>query len=122
MSFSIPTFNLLCNLWDRGSPPPAAPRVSNVPCNLAWGRRISPVFEATSSGCLTLLIPAGTDVRGPQEAVGPDWAEVPAGSKRYYAVALVDDIGKGFPNEHRAALVAAHNFGGASGSWPTPYP
>ena len=119
MSFSLPTFNLTCNIWHRPNVPPAAPSLSVV-CNLAFGRRVGPVSYNSGSLTMSLLLPPGTDVRTVIEtALGNDVIECPAGSKRYYQPLLVDDIGKGFPNEHRFALLQQiTNFG----LWPIPIP
>lgn len=74
---------------------------------------------------MNLLLPVGTDVRGPQDTVSNtdastqvkgDYVECPSGSGRYYVVAFVDDIGKGFTNEHRDACLFA-----VPGSWVPPY-
>jgi hypothetical protein len=63
---------------------------------------------------MILLLPALTDVRPalPTDPTDPsggvtisDQVEVPKGSGRIYVVLSADDIGKGFPNEHRAALI-----------------
>jgi hypothetical protein len=48
-----------------------------------------------------LLLPALTDVRSAVQGVENDVIEVPAGSGRWYNVAGVDDVGKGFDNEYR---------------------
>lgn len=52
-----------------------------------------------------LLLQAYTDIRGENSVGGADTVEVPAGSGRYYTVTWVDDIGKGFSNEHRFACL-----------------
>ena len=104
MSFTVPTFNLTCNIYTGAvfMPPP---RVVS-PCNLAFGRRNAmPQGQETESGisalAMTLLLPPGTDIRSIEMTTGADLVEVPAGSNRRYLVTFVDDIGKGFPNEHR---------------------
>jgi hypothetical protein len=66
---------------------------------------------------MNLLLPPAVDVRGPQDTVSFDMVEVPAGSGRWYSVVGVDDIGKGFSNEHRTAAIFA-----LAGSWVAPYP
>jgi hypothetical protein len=56
--------------------------------------------------------------------------EVPSGSGRYYVVVAVDDVGRGFLNEHRYALVLPYYGyypviivnGWAAPAWPTPIP
>lgn len=121
MAFSLPTFNLLCNVWSNSSPVTGPPR-AQFACNLAWGRRVQafsdPAFVATGL-MMTLLLPAGTDIRSYIQGGGGDWVEVPAGSGRRYLSYSVDDIGKGFDNEHRAAVLVQDYTHGA---WPTPMP
>jgi hypothetical protein len=128
MAFTVPNFNIRCNI---SSPPvpntpgiPVGPyRNPNVACNLAWGRRTNsssltpaagPVFVASTTD---LLMPKLTDIRGPQDTVSYDMVEVPAGSGRWYVVTTVDDVGKGFVNEYRIAVLLA-----LAGSWTAPYP
>jgi hypothetical protein len=121
MAFSVPTFNLTCNIWRGASGPPAPPSVV-AECNLAWGRRVSHFpsgLGVDPASAMTLLLPVGTDIRSLVCATGSDWVEVPAGTGRFYVVLGVDDVGKGFPNEHRAALLLpTDNFG----PWPSPIP
>jgi len=119
MAFTVPTFNLLCNIWTAGMGPPAAPRLANVACNLAWGRRVQTLTVGSGFVPMVLLLPAGTDVRFSRNATGPDTIECPAGTGRYYTVLAVDDLGKGFPNEHRGAAIEAIT---TFGLWPTPIP
>lgn len=128
MGFRLPTFNLLCNLSQPDlantvmvpSPPY---RVAGQLCQLTYGRRVN----VTSTGgtaqvgtlalTMNLLLPPLADVRGPQDIRSFDMAEVPAGSGRWYSVVAVDDIGKGFDNEHRSASIHA-----MEGQWVPPYP
>lgn len=126
MGFSLPTFNIIVAIYPPDMPgvagiPTGGPRLSSEG-NLAWGRRVN-VASSGGTGaagvpisCITLLLPPGTDIRGPQDLVSFDMVEAPAGSHRWYWVAAVDDIGKGFPNEHRAAVLFA-----LASSWPAPY-
>lgn len=120
MAFTQPVYNLLCNVFDSGTV--SGPREVDLECNLAWGRRVN---VASTGGTdivgvplvtMTLLVPAGSDVRGPQNPEGADNVECPAGSGRFYTVGFVDDIGKGFDNEHRAATLLQLP------PWPTPIP
>jgi hypothetical protein len=125
MAFILPTFNLTCDIYDNGGvfPPVAAPRLTPV-CNLAFGRRVNVLSTGgtTVPGLLvigvSLLLPPLTDVRGQQDAaVQPDYVQCPAGSGRWYQVQVVEDIGKGFANEHRSAALYI-----VAGSWTSPYP
>lgn len=74
------------------------------------------MFPGIPIQSMNLLLPAGTDIRGPQDTGFADSVEVPAGSARWYGVYFVDDIGKGFANEHRTACIFAIPL-----SWPPPY-
>lgn len=110
--FVIPQFPLSCNIWRTPVNPPVGPPAVVSICNLAWGRRTAvPSTGGTYTlgvvlMTMTLLLPAGTDIRGdPDQAMAADLVEVPGGTARYYWVAFVDDIGKGFANEHRAAIL-----------------
>lgn len=119
MPFSVPNFNIPVNIWRQASGPPASPDVVED-ANLAWGKRVSSyqgVISTPNEPVMTLLLPPGADIRGPQCSSGPDWVEAPAGSGRLYSVLGVDDIGKGFANEHRAAIIA---WTDVFGSWPEP--
>jgi hypothetical protein len=131
MAFSLPVFNLTCEIFTG----PYLARVSRLTtlCNLAWGRRIqlSPGAWGGAvddvSPAMTLLLPALTDVRDGSNAGGPDMIECPQASGRWYLVVGVDDIGKGFANEHRAAWLgkassAVDSTRYAGLVWPTPIP
>jgi hypothetical protein len=127
MAFVVPQFPIMCNVFtaDLVSLPPRL----TCPCNLAWGRRVAhPSIEtdqistaSTFSPNMTLLVPALTDLRDSINAGGQDGVEVPAGSGRFYFVVYVDDIGKGFANEHRAAIIVKRGAPGTN-VWPTPIP
>jgi hypothetical protein len=113
MSFNLPQFNLHCNVWHAPAIPPVGAPDLDTLGNLAWGRRVNVTstggtsFLGTPLLCMTLLLPKLTDVRG-DPAGGADVVEVPAGSGRFYRIVFVDDIGKGFANEHRAAVLQQH--------------
>jgi len=120
MAYTIPQFPLTCSIFtggaDVGSPPRAA-----SPCNLAYGRRVPVQFaDLAAAGepaiWACLLLPCGTDVRDFASTTGRDTVEVPAGSGRFFRVDYVDDLGLGFPNEHRFALLQKLI------PWPTPLP
>lgn len=121
MAFSVPAMPLPVNVWRQGAALTDPPAVTTVG-NLAWGRRVAAPASGGTSGlgvvftAETLLLPPLVDVRDGSCPSGPDVVEVPAGSGRFYDVATVDDIGKGFANEHRAAVLTKH------GPWPQPIP
>ena len=119
--FKIPTMNLICNVWRGDGAFPKTPDVT-CNCNLSPGEFV--VGNEGSIG-MYLRVPAHTDLQWAISAHGSDIVEVPAGSGRFYIVAFVEDIAKGFPNEHRfAVLQVSANTPTPSGAtpWPTPYP
>lgn len=119
MPYSLPTFNLTINLWHPPTFFPAAP-AQVIMGNLAYSRRVHS-FGGNSIGEMFLLVPALTDLRSPvnQAGVSFDEVEVPAGSGRFYVVYAVDDVGKGFSNEHRCAVLVQNT---GRGLWPIPMP
>ena len=121
MAFTIPTFNLPVNIWHSPNAPPSAPDVVTVG-NLAFGRRVNPIAgfppgPINGQPRMHLLLPAGTDVRTAIVGVATnDLIEVGAGTGRFYEACWCDDIGGGFPNEHRIVVL------GQVDTWPTPMP
>jgi len=123
LMYTLPAFNLTVNIWhwphDRFTDPPDLVTTGN----LAWGKRTasstSNDFTFTGFGklCPILLCPQRTDIRS-QEKTGVvnDVVEVPAGTGRFYEVIYVEDLGRGFANEHRGAMISP------TGGWPTPIP
>jgi hypothetical protein len=118
MGYSLPQFNLPVKLWRFpnivtnpadlttvgnlvGSRPDADPIPSVGIGTLAQRQVVASYF----SRFMTLLLPKLTDVRPPQATGQGDVLEVPSGTGRYYWVASVDDVGKGFANEHRFAYL-----------------
>jgi len=131
MAFSVPTFNLECNVY-TGPWTTKVLRLIALPCNLALGRRVQingAAFFGFPDGAASpsLLVPALSDVRDAGNATGQDIIEVPLGSGRWYEVNIVDDVGKGFSNEYRIVsmfkicqAVNATEYPGLF--WPTPIP
>ena len=119
MAFQAPTFNITCNVWTGTSPPPAAARITGLPCQLrAAGKQSTGQDQINSWSFLWLLLVAkGTDLRDyANTPSGSDILEVPAGSLRYYTVQYVDDVARGFTNEYRVAMLLKR------APWPTPNP
>lgn len=130
MAFTLPAFNLQVNIYTG---PWLTKLLRSSPMgNLAAGRRVlpDPGFYYTDPGqyspAMTLLLPALTDVRDASNSTEGDIVEVPAGTGRWYTVIGVDDIGKGFANEHRFAMLAkiydALGLAYLGSSWPVPMP
>jgi len=115
MAFVLPVFNITVNIWHAAAVPPVgAPALSPL-ANLCAPKR-NPSDKVFPNPHMILLLPALTDVRSIALAGVQDVIEAPAGSARYYRVAFVDDVAKGFANEHRFALLEQ------VGLWPTPIP
>jgi hypothetical protein len=119
MAFVLPNFNLTVNIWRAGSGYGINPPDVVTVGNLTPGKRVlqSPLLVSLPIGpthqynlgiIMELLLPAGTDIQ-PFNPVaggtGADAVEAPAGSGKYYMVLAVDDVGKGFANEHVLALM-----------------
>lgn len=131
MAFTLPTFNLQASVWRAGGVGLAyATPTLMTAANLSPGRRVmlsnvglgSPGVFAQF---MELLVPKLADIRANWNGVLADLVEVPAGTKRFYAVQFVDDIGKGFTNEHRLVqllFLALGNTTLAGGPFPVPTP
>ncbi len=129
MAFVVPNFNLLCKIGTSataGFPatlPPFSIRLASQMCALVFGHRVN-VFASGGTAAqgypvmgMSLLLPVGTDVRGSESGTGIlDVVECPVGTGRWYQVIQVDDIGKGYANEHRSAAILALPV------WVPPYP
>jgi len=131
MGFRVPSFNLSAFVWSRDDVPPGPvvagtlppPRIDGLQCQLrAAGKQSTTQDEPhTWSFGPALLCPAGSDIRDWACFDGlamdkPDLVEVPRESGRYYTVAYVDDVAKGFPNEYRIAYLVKNPY------WPIPVP
>ena len=123
MAFVLPTFNLTCDIGNVAFPLGGPARIVNEPCQLR-GPNPNNAINATAgtAGFIAIVLLLGplVDIRDPFNLPinNGDYVEVPSGTGRYYRVAIVDDIGKGFPNEHRfAVLIKVQGF-----PWPTPSP
>lgn len=136
MPFVLPTFNILADIYRQGGTGGTygVPDV-HTPANLSPGKRImlgafgpaAPFTLVTIGGghVMELLLPPLTDIRATWNSVAADLVEVPAGSKRFYHVAWVDDIGKGFANEHRMGILGYFLQGNTTltgGPFPAPVP
>jgi hypothetical protein len=120
MPYRVPTFNVLVNIWRATTPLTSPPDVTSLG-NLAWGRSVSAstgIPEDLDPDTLVakLLLPSSTDVRDSYSPPGADIVEVPAGTLRYYVVKQVDDVGRGFPNQFRFAIITK------LAPWPGPIP
>lgn len=119
MPFTLPQFPLSVNIW-RGGTDVQANR-PDIVCdgNLVFPRRsefgptivsdFAAAWQMLALGWvyMSLLLPPLTDIRFRDSGIGQeaDAVECPALSGRFYIVIFVDDVGKGFANEHRHALL-----------------
>ena len=117
MSFRIPTFNLVANIWRAANPVTNPPDVV-ADCQLRAAGKQSTGQDTTNDWAFlwSVSFPALTDIRDAYVPGGADKIEVPAGSKRFYQVAAADDVAKGFANEYRTAFVIK------LAPWPAPMP
>jgi len=120
MNYRVPTFPATANIWRFGNAPPNPPDVV-TPCQLLPGRRaIAPYVKVPVNthvpAVMHMMCPPGTDIRDGKAPAGADTCECPAQSGRLYNVAFVDDIGLGFSNEHRFAMMVGVP------TWPIPFP
>lgn len=132
MAFTVPEMPLTCDIY-QGPWLTKVLRVSS-PCNLAVGRRVQDgelpigIVFGMSMPTMSLLLPSGTDIRDySTNDLDYDIVECPQGSGRWYGVLGVDDVGKGFGNEHRLAYLSKiYEFLDptplAGCVWPTPIP
>lgn len=122
MAFVLPTFNLECDVYTHV--PFAVPTIVRftTECQLRPPSMNQASIVATSSTnhCgMVLLVPKDTDLRDDFSAPGnsPDAIQCPPGSGRWYQCAYVDDVAKGFANEHRFAILLKGLV-----NWPVPMP
>jgi hypothetical protein len=112
MPFVLPQFNVNVAFWRFGRATSLLPDVVTIG-NLSPGRLVT---LDTPLGDMYLRLPKGTDVQDAKNGLGVDTCECPFTSGRFYTVQFVDDIGGGFTNEHRVAVLAG------TPNWPTPFP
>lgn len=120
MSFWVPRLPVHIGVWH----PPAIfpePPSQILRAQLATGKRGHLPFAPRPGGAVVpaqmhIFLPALADVRDGKASGGADVVEVPLYSGRFYNVLFVDDLGKGFPNEHRFAYLRG------TPAWPLPYP
>jgi hypothetical protein len=118
-SYKPPTFPISAVIYTGQNFVPASARLL-VSCNLAVGRSVQVQgwfpLDGSDSLFTKALFPRGTDVRDRFSEGGADGIECPILSNRFYVVLAVIDVGSGFSNEYRMAVLAK------TGTWPTPLP
>lgn len=115
MAFMLPTFAIDSSVWHAYDPAVStysAPDIDKLKGNLTPGKRVMQHYVNVFSNELGLflytfqmeyLTEKLADVRPAiySPAALVDLIECPRASGRMYMVSYVDDIGKGFANEHR---------------------
>jgi hypothetical protein len=104
MAFLAPSFNLLCDIYQNPAVPPAGPPVFvNIPCQLYYNSR---QIQIQFQNYYHLRLPTGS-VPGMQggAALTQWWAEVPAGSGKFFQILEVEIVHMGFPNEYWCATM-----------------
>lgn len=123
MAYILPSFNLVANVHTYAFGAVGVLRIANQPCQLrAPSPNYSGILQPSASQytAMCAMWPALTDIRDVYTGTfnQPDVVEIPAGSGRYYQVQMVDDIGKGFANEHRFCTLLKATYA----LWPIPIP
>jgi len=134
MPYVVPAMPLLVHVWHAYDPAVSAygsPDILSVHANLSPGKRTFQAIDIVPSSPVTgfameLLVPALTDIRAASDVALADLIECPKASQRFYLVRYVDDIGKGFANEHRFVLMVMFDkqvdFTDANLPFPVPMP
>lgn len=133
MPYVIPAMPLDCDVWWNYDPTVtmySAPDINKVKGCLSPGKRVMlSVPTPTSSPTfyeypVELLLPPLTNISGETDVVFTSVVEVPTGSHRFYVVTYVDDIAKGFANEHRYILMNMFKVAMVfiDVTWPFPIP
>lgn len=110
MSYTVPNFNLLADVWDSGHNPAANdPDEENVPCQFYLYSRgtfdVQPCELELYTPPIWLRFPKN------QEAIvnASQVFEVPAESGRYYRARFKERMHQGFPNEYLIVVVVQCN-------------
>lgn len=124
--YTVPKFPLTGQVWTGGmAGMPIGPRFL-TPCQLVYGDLDSdlgllPTFNTLAGKLMYLLVPKLTDLQtvicGP--LVFNDYINLPFGTLRFYQIMHVDDRWKGFPTEHRVAVLQ-QSLGPAGAGWGAP--
>jgi hypothetical protein len=123
VAFRVPAMPLSISIWrNQGTLGLyTLPNLITV-CNLSPGRR---VMANVGLMPMEFLFPKLTDVRAAWNSGTQDLLECPSGSKRFYDVEFVDDVGKGFANEYRIVFAQYYPNGNTTlvdGPFPAPIP
>ena len=102
MPFTLPTFNLVANIWRAATPLTDPPDVV-TDAQLYLSSRVYVATSLVTPGdavpTVTLRVPMGADLR-----VG-DIVEVEAGDAWFYTCVWIERMHRGFPNEYFVGLL-----------------
>lgn len=113
MPYTVPNFNLTCDVWNAGNIPSSGPAdFTGVACQFYIYSRHSTDVQPCELELYTPVV----QIRMPVAAGGP-WVsgqvfEVESGSGRYYRARWKDRVHYGFPNEYLVAIVVQCNEDG----------
>lgn len=112
MAYNPPSFNLTADIYDLADWPSGSPRLTSISCQWRGVGKAASIYNAVSVTSFSvpteILFPAGTDVRSLFESATSSYDIIKlymGGSFRPFRVLDVYDIGKGFTNEYRVAVV-----------------
>lgn len=123
-SYLAPQFNLDVNIWrseNWAADPRPDPDIETKGKLMMFQNGINAATFVNFSGTtcrMLLFLPKLTDIKtGVLDGVTiGDVCEVPAGTGRWYRIAVFDDVNKGYPNEFRVAYIEQLS------PWPNPAP
>lgn len=123
MAFSLPTFNLVCNIWIPHDSPGDGPASHQlIPCQLYLNSRVGADQEYGTSWAwspsIILRLPIAELVAWEQAGI----IEIPSGNPDYYIPRLKERMHRGFPNEYLVMYVDQANAAGVPEAKNVLYP
>jgi hypothetical protein len=106
MAYTVPQFNLLCDIWNAGHVPSVDdPDAENVPCQFYLYSRgtfdVQPCELELYTPTIWIRLPIGETAN----FVSGQVFECPAESGRYYRARFKERMHQGFPNEYLIVVV-----------------
>jgi len=102
MAYTVPVFNLTCDIYALAAPPPVGPPIYlAVPCQNYVFSRWHPNHQIQHS--FRFPVGAFAGISGEILGVTQYWIECPIGSAHFYMVVSVAVMHEGFPNSYWAA-------------------
>lgn len=123
MAFSLPTFNLVCNIWIIGDQPGEGPASwQDIPCQLYLNSR-TPVAQEYGtywawSPSIFLRLPIAEKLAWEQAGI----IEIPSGDPEYYIPRLKEKMHRGFANEYLVIFCDQANAAGQPEARNVVYP